>query len=121
MTKYCKNLGKIGEQRAAEYLQKKGYQILQKNFSSKLGEIDIIVHDENCLVFIEVKTRWSDQYGLPEEAVTLRKIKSIIKTGEYFKLLNPKTPNLMRIDVIAVELSKKGTLYSLRHLKNVTG
>lgn len=120
MSRYRKNLGKIGEQRAVEYLQKKGYKILQQNFSCKLGEIDIIVQDKDCLVFVEVKTRWSNKYGLPEEAVTANKLKSIIKTGEYFKLLNPETPELMRIDVIAVELSKKGSLCSIRHLKNVT-
>lgn len=121
MTRYRKNLGKIGEQRAVEYLQKKGYQILRQNFSCKLGEIDLVACDKDCLVFVEVKTRWSDKYGLPEEAVTEKKLKSIIKTGEYFKLLNSKTPDLMRIDVVCVELSRKGTLYSIRHLKNVTG
>lgn len=121
MTRYRLNLGKIGEQKAGEFLQNKGYRILQKNFLSKLGEIDIIAQDKDCLVFVEVKTRWSEKYGLPEEAVTRTKIMSITRTAEFFKLLQPQTPEAMRIDVIAIELSKKGSLYSLRHHENVTG
>lgn len=96
--------GKLGEETAIKYLQKQNYKILQKNFRSRFGEIDIVAQDGHTLVFIEVKTRWSKEFGYPQEAVTPRKIRSIIKTGEYFKLLNPKTPELLRIDVVAIEV-----------------
>lgn len=119
MSKRRVNLGRSGEQRAVEYLQNKGYKILERNFRSKFGEIDIVALDGNFLVFIEVKTRWSKKYGLPEEAVTPTKIRSIIKTGKYYKLLHSQTPDLMRIDVIAIELDSKGKFHEIRHLKNV--
>lgn len=102
--------GKLGEETAIKYLQKSGYKILTKNFRSRFGEIDIIAIDPSdspgrgTLVFVEVKTRWNKAYGYPQDAVTPRKIRSIIKTSEYFKILNPKTPELMRIDVVAIEV-----------------
>lgn len=113
------NLGKFGEQEAVEYLRKQKYKILEQNFRSKSGEIDIVARDGDFLVFIEVKTRWSKEYGLPEEAVTPTKIRSIIKTGQYYKILHPGTPDLMRIDVVAIELDSSRRFRELRHLKNV--
>lgn len=110
---------KIGEDLATSYLLKKGFQIIHRNFRSKLGEIDLIAIDKNTLVFIEVKSRWSEEYGDPKEAVTTRKIRSIIKTSEYFKLLNPQTPDLMRIDVIAINYLNDPPF--IEHLENVTG
>ena len=57
--------GKIGEDLAVEYLRSKGYEILERNFLCKQGEIDIIALDKNYLVFIEIKARTSNKYGLP--------------------------------------------------------
>jgi putative endonuclease len=119
VSKRSVNLGKLGEQKAAEHLRSQGYKILERNFRTRLGEIDIIVQDKTCLIFVEVKTRWSQKYGQPEESVTAKKIKTIIKVGQYYKMLHPKTPNLMRIDVIAIELDSSGRFRELRHLKNV--
>lgn len=113
--------GKKGEELAEKYLQKLGYKILTRNFRCKLGEIDIIAQDRNILVFIEVKTRWSKKFGLPEEAVTPWKIKSIIKTGEYFKMLHPELPESLRIDVAAIMMSQNGEPEEIRLLKNATG
>ena len=113
-----RKLGLVGERIAVKLLQQKGYRILKKNFQSKLGEIDIVALDGDTLVFIEVKTRWTKEYGPPEEAVTPRKIRSIIKTGQYFKLLHPKLPEALRIDVVTVDFTKnKG---DVRLIKNVT-
>ena len=118
-----KSLGKLGENLAAKYLQKnKGYKFIKRNFTSKFGEIDLIFQDKDVLVFVEVKTRFSKSFGPPEEAVTPYKIKSIIKTGQYFKLLHPKLPEALRIDVVAIKLdSEEEKLLSLRHIRNVTG
>ncbi|TSC53980.1 MAG: putative endonuclease, partial [Microgenomates group bacterium LiPW_16] len=95
------DLGKRGEELAVRYLQSHGYRILTRNFRSKFGEIDIIGLDGKILVFIEVKTRWSKKFGPPEEAVTPWKLKSIIKTAYYFKMLHPELPESLRIDVVA--------------------
>lgn len=113
-----RNLGLVGESLAAKILHQKGYKIIEKNFRSKLGEIDIIALEGDTLVFIEVKTRWTKEYGPPEEAVTPRKIRSIIKTGQYYKLLHPKLPEALRIDVVTVDFfQKKG---EVRLIKNIT-
>lgn len=111
--------GKLGEDAAVKLLTKRGYKIIARNFRSKFGEIDLIAIDRDTLVFIEVKTRWSREYGYPQEAVTSKKIWSIIKASQYFKLLNPKTPDLMRIDVVAIE-KEKGQVSSIELLKNVS-
>jgi len=115
------DLGKKGEELAVKYLQNHGYKVLTRNFRSKLGEIDIIAQEKNILVFIEVKTRWSKKFGPPEEAVTPWKIKSIIKTSQYYKMLNPELPELLRIDVMAISLSPSGGVEEIKLLKNVTG
>lgn len=64
-------IGKIGEKLAAEYLEKHGYEIITTNFYTKRGEIDIIARKDNEIVFVEVKTRSSDSFGKPVEAVTI--------------------------------------------------
>lgn len=116
-----KNLGKLGEKLALKHLQNKGYRLIIQNFRCRLGEIDLIVQDKNQIVFVEVKTRFSKKYGLPEEAVTASKQKSIIKTADYFLLLHPKLAPSFRIDVVAIELEPKTTkVLALRHYKNIT-
>ena len=78
---YTQKIGKFGEDEAATFLKKKGYKILERNFSCKRGEIDIIALDKNEIVFIEIKARISLKYGLPSEAVTRHKLKHIYKTA----------------------------------------
>lgn len=112
--------GKLGEDAAVKLLQREGYKILDRNFHSKRGEIDIVAQDQDILVFVEVKTRWSKKFGYPEEAVTPRKLWSIQRTGEYYKLTHPNTPDLLRIDVIAVEV-EGNKVTSVRIIKNASG
>jgi len=114
---FCKHLGSSGELAAQVYLRGLGYKIIEKNFKCKIGEIDIIARDGNTLVFIEVKTRSSFTFGLPEEAVTARKIHKIHLIGDYYRSLHKELPELTRIDVIAVEPPKG----QIRLLRNVTG
>lgn len=110
--------GKLGEEKAIKLLKTQGYKIIGRNFRSRYGEIDIIATESNTLVFVEVKARWNNKFGMPEEAVTPRKLNSIIKTAEYYKLLNPKTPELLRIDVVAV--SVVGNSVSAKLIKNAS-
>jgi putative endonuclease len=98
------NFGKIGEDFAVRLLENKGYQIVARNFRSRFGEIDIIAIYEGELVFIEVKTRWSLKFGNPEEAVTERKLKKIIRTAEYFSMIHPNLPKKLGIKVVAIEV-----------------
>jgi putative endonuclease len=114
------NLGLLGEKIASQYLLLQGYKILDRNFRSRFGEIDIVAQEKDVLVFVEVKTRWSDNYGLPEEAITAGKIKKIIKAGQYYKLLHPELSASLRLDAVAVELDSDGAVKDIRLIKNLT-
>jgi len=115
-------LGKRGEEIAKNYLLSHGYKILEQNFKARYGEIDIVAKEGSVLVFVEVKTRYSESFGPPEEAVTPWKIKSIIKTAQFYKLIHPNLPEELRIDVIAVSLSPTdGGVEKIKLIKNVTG
>ena len=115
------SLGKKGEEIAEKYLLDTGFKILDKNFRSRFGEIDLIGIDKGTLVFIEVKTRFSEEFGPPEEAVTPRKLKTIAKVGQYYALLHPGLPEAERIDVVAIDFNEEGKLKRVELIKNVTG
>lgn len=108
-----RRFGEIGEDFAVSFIRKKGYQIIARNFRSAFGEIDIVALFRDTLVFIEVKTRWSLRFGLPQESVTPPKLFKIRKTAEYFSLLNPKLPKKLRIEVVALEIFE-GSVTSAR-------
>lgn len=106
------DLGKVSETFAVSLLQSKGYKIKERNFHSKFGEIDIIAEIDKTLVFVEVKARWSNKFGLPEEAVTPQKIWKIKKTADYYCLINSINDAKMRIDVVALEMDGNKVLSS---------
>lgn len=112
-------IGKKGEDIAYEYLVKKGYIILERNYRKSYGEIDIIATKDNILVFIEVKTRTSNKFGSPLESVTPRKLQSILKTAEYYSMVHQELPKELRIDAISV-LLVKGEIV-IEHVKNASG
>lgn len=115
-----RDFGYLGEKIASDYLEKKGFRLLEKNFRSKFGEIDIIAIDQNTLVFVEVKARWSSEFGLPEEAITSWKIRKIIKTADYYQLLHSQLPKLTRIDACAIDLWPSGELKEIRYFENIS-
>jgi len=104
MSFYQKQLGKIGEQRAVDYLKNNGFTIVKKNFRAYTGEIDIIAKKQNCLYFIEVKTRSNLKKGQPWEAVNKIKIYHIKKTANYFLLKYGYKEYKLKIGVISVLL-----------------
>jgi len=106
------DLGRKAEDFAVKFLQDKGYIIVERNFRSRFGEIDIISKDGGTLVFVEVKARWSTKFGAPEEAVTPAKLYKIRKTVDYYCLVNNITDVKMRIDVVAMEMSGQSILSS---------
>lgn len=109
-------IGKIGENIATKYLEQIGYEILQRNFECKLGEIDIIAKDKEEIVFVEVKTRANMLYGKPKEAVDTIKQKHIYKSAEFYIYIKHLENLPVRIDVI--EVYKKKEKYILNHIKN---
>lgn len=108
-----------GENIAVSYLQKKGYRILTRNFRKQYGEIDIIATHQNTLVFIEVKTRTSKEFGEGIEAISYFKLKSLIKTGLLYTSLHSHLPEALRVDAISVLLSKSGELLDIEHTENI--
>jgi putative endonuclease len=110
-------LGKSGEKVALRYLEDKKYKIVAMNFRLFRGEIDIIAYDNNTLVFVEVKTRKSTDFGLPEESVTPSKQKQIKKIAQGFLTKNNLYETECRFDVVSLILDK-GKTYSIRHIKN---
>lgn len=104
MTKYNnRKTGEIYEKRAAEYLESMGLFVLEKNFRCRFGEIDIICKDGNTYVFVEVKYRKNSKYGLPEEAVTYSKQKTICKVAMFYSLIKKLPQNgSYRFDVVTI-------------------
>lgn len=113
--------GSSGEKLAVNFLKKQGYKIIETNFKSKAGEVDIIAQEIDTLVFIEVKTRHSREFGLPEEAVGYRKLGHIRSVINYYRALRQNLPEGDRIDVVAIEVGQNETVERLELIKNVTG
>lgn len=84
LMRYRKNVGDIGENFAADLLTNAGYQVIERNYRTKAGEIDIIAIKNGVLHFVEVKTRNGDQYGYPSEAVTATKQQRIKRAAEQY-------------------------------------
>ena len=95
-------IGKKGEAAAVRFLKKSGYKILEQNYRTQLGEIDIIAKDRQTIVFIEVKTRRSLNYGSPKMAITSKKQRSISMTALYYLKINDQSHADARFDVVTV-------------------
>ncbi|BHH83998.1 YraN family protein [Desulforhopalus sp. 52FAK] len=109
-------LGMEGEASAARFLKRKGYTIIEKNYRCSYGEIDLIVQDGDTLVFVEVKTRTSKDFGGPAAAVNHRKQVQISKTAHNF-LTELKKDTNARFDVVSI-LMEKNREVQIDHLTN---
>lgn len=116
------NIGKCGEDIATKYLLHKGYKIIERNYRIRNGEIDIIAIDnkEKALVFVEVKTRSSDEFGSPFDAIHFHKLKALLNAALVYKQKKPHLPELLRIDAIAVILDHKEAIKTIEHRTNVS-
>ena len=113
-------LGKTGEDLASEYLRHHGYTVIERNFKARYGELDIIAVKDNTLVVIEVKTRENNAFGNPEEAITKRKLRELILTTQYYSVLHPELPQLLRIDLIAIAMNTEVQKYRLKHITDIS-
>lgn len=101
-----KTIGNLGENLAKNYLIENNYKILETNFRTRIGEIDIIAKKDEIIAFIEVKSRNSSKYGKPLEAITHRKMQKIIKVAQNYIVYKNRGDNQYRFDVIEVFLNK---------------
>ncbi|MCP5047799.1 MAG: YraN family protein [bacterium] len=95
-------VGSAGERAAARFLQKKGYKILEQNYRVSGSEVDVIASKDDDLCFIEVKTRGSDDYGLPEEFVDDRKRRKIIRAAKIYSASEKYVDYYIRFDIISI-------------------
>ena len=105
---YKKHLstGKSGEELATALLRENGYKILARNYKTKLGEIDIVAKEKDTYCFVEVKTRHSDRFGLPQEAVLNTKQRQIAKSALMFLKENKLLDKKARFDVVSILYSQ---------------
>lgn len=109
-----KRLGNAGERLAAERLRQAGYQVRTLNYRCRVGEIDIVAEEAGDIVFVEVKTRRGEAYGLPEEAVTPAKQRKLIAAAQTYLEANGCADASWRVDVVAVALTPAGRLQEVR-------
>ena len=110
-----KDLGKTGEQFALNYLLQKGYVFLHKNWRAGHKEIDLIVENNDFLVFIEVKTRSNNRFGQPEEAVNPKKQKKLLAAARVY-CRKMKIKKEIRFDIVAITFVKPDT--KINHIEN---
>lgn len=115
-----KKLGQLGENLAANHLERRGYVIHQRNYRCPVGEMDIVAEDGDCLVFVEVRTRRGREYGTPEESITAAKQSKLVEVAQTY-LQEHHWPGDWRIDVVAVELTRGDRLERVTVIQNAVG
>ena len=113
--------GREGEEIAREYLIKKGFRLIESNYSNKLGEIDLIMVDKDILIFIEVKMKIGDRFGTPEEMINKYKLSRIKRVAEGFLILEKIAKNYQkyRIDAVCIVLDQYKKVERINYYENV--
>jgi len=115
---FNKDVGDYGESLAENYLVSIGFVILDTKFKCKIGEIDLICKDGNYIVFVEVKSRYSSQFGTPADSVTYKKQKKIFKTAQFYIIRYMLHNNNFRFDVVEVLLNSSDNKFNISLIKN---
>jgi putative endonuclease len=116
MKRYKQKLGKRGEDQAEEYLKRKGFRILKRNYRYGHKEIDLIAREGNTIVFVEVKAGRSKDFGEPQERVNLRKQKNLIEVAYHFIQNENIIDCDFRFDVLAINY--QGGKEEIDHIEN---
>lgn len=119
MEGYNSQIGQLGEDLAGRFLEKNGYQVIDRNFRTRYGEIDLIAELGSEILFCEVKTRSSSEFGYPELAVGQKKLEHLLEAAKiYLKIKNLNS--FWRLDIISVELNN-GQEPKIEWFKDVSG
>ena len=113
-----RDTGILGEKLAKDFLKKRGYHIWETNYRCPEGEIDIVAKHKDSLVFIEVRTKKSLEFGSPEESITSAKKERLRATASHYRQTHNNIPLSWRIDVVVVELNQKGKLSRIELIEN---
>ena len=123
MKRFNYKVGKKGEEMARNYLAKKGYQILESNFATRFGEIDLVCAKDEKLIFVEVKLKIGEVYGTPEEMIDVKKVAQVRKTAQRFLLKNSRLAAkypVYQIDAVCIVLAKDGSSSRIDHYESLT-
>jgi len=116
---YWKQTGNRGESLAVDYLKRLNYRVIKRNYTIRGGEIDLIASDGDVLVFVEVKTRYSHEFGLPEESLSYFKLQALQRTAQIYLKMTNQSDKLCRFDLVAVDFSNNKDDPEIRHIKNI--
>lgn len=113
-----RDTGLLGEKIACEFLGKNGYDIVETNYRCTEGEIDIIARQKDILVFVEVRTKKSYQFGIPEESITATKKDRLRAVAERYGQEHDNIPASWRIDVMAIQLDRNDGVKRIQLIEN---
>jgi putative endonuclease len=115
------SIGRLGEEYAKHYLQKKGYVILEQNYRTRYAEIDLVTRDKNILVIVEVRTKTHEQFGTPEDTLTKRKLHKVYKNALAYAA-HVQWEGLYRVDAVCIVWnSQNGLAARCSHYVDVRG
>ena len=113
--------GRKGEDIAAKFLEEKGFTVLERNWHTRFGELDVIAIKDDVIVFVEVKLKVGDLFGTPEEMINKRKMFQVLNTAEMYLLKDPKLKALKRrIDAVCIVANKEGDVIRINHYEAIT-
>ncbi|MBI2644187.1 MAG: YraN family protein [Candidatus Wildermuthbacteria bacterium] len=113
-------VGKRGEELAKKYIRGKGYKIIEQNWHTKYGEIDLVAENKEWCVLIEVRTKIGEQFGLPEETLNYRKMQRLMRNANAYAAIR-RISKPYRIDAVCIVLDESGNLIRIDHYENITG
>jgi putative endonuclease len=116
-----RELAIIGEEHAARYLTSRGYRVLERNYRTSRGEVDIIAEHGDTLVFVEVKARSSDEFGEPREAVTTWKQRRIARAAAAYLSAKERRERATRFDVVEVSITPQGRVEKIDVIEGAFG
>ncbi|MFC1965671.1 YraN family protein [Chloroflexota bacterium] len=116
-----RDTGILGEKLTRNFIEKRGYRILETNYRCPEGEIDIVARHKDFLVFVEVRTKTSLAFGSPEESITPAKARRMRATAFQYRQTHDNMPPLWRIDMVAVELTRDNKLSRIELIENAVG
>jgi putative endonuclease len=103
-----KSTGILGEELAKHLLNERGYSIIERNYRTREGEIDLVATKDDFLVFVEVRTKRSRLFGTPEESITVKKMEHLRAAANKYRDTHDNLPSSWRIDVVCIELNALG-------------
>lgn len=116
------NKGRSGEEMALKFLMEKGFELIEQNYENYLGEIDLIMADKDTLVFIEVKLKVGDRFGIPEEMIGKNKLSKVKRVAESYLVINKKIKKQFekyRIDAVCLVVDKSNNIERINHYENL--